>query len=49
MKKKNQKPFFAQFLESQKVEERQIKGGVWPPYDVTHKWPSDGDDDLPAS
>jgi len=47
MKKNNQKPFFAQFLESQHVNEDQIKGG-FPPYDVTHKWPSDDDEGGPT-
>ncbi|MGB0525670.1 MAG: microviridin/marinostatin family tricyclic proteinase inhibitor [Flammeovirgaceae bacterium] len=44
--KKTKKPFFAKFLEKQvkKDSQKNVKGGVWPPYDVTMKYPSDGDD-----
>ncbi len=52
-------PFFAQFLESQQTKVQQPGEAnllVWPPvslpimdYDQTHKYPSDGDDDLPSS
>lgn len=51
-------PFFARFLESQKVEAEKIHGGLpfstdkWPSdtdEDVTHKWPSDDDEDWANS
>lgn len=53
------KPFFAQFLESQQTKVQpgtEANQQVWPPittpfmdHDQTHKYPSDGDDDWPAS
>ncbi len=55
--KKSKNPFFAKFLEAQKVEENKaIKGGVLLtrkfPSDndenVTMKYPSDGDDHILA-
>ena len=44
--KSEKKPFFSKFLEKQSVEEtKNLKGGG--PIYVTHKYPSDGDDDGP--
>lgn len=41
--KNEKKPFFAKFLEAQKVDElKKVKGGA---ADVTMKYPSDGDDE----
>lgn len=47
---KPQQPFFARFLEDQQDAKvrTDVKAGIWPPYEVTMKWPSDGDDDGPA-
>ncbi len=52
--KKTKSPFFAKFLETQKVEDnKDVKGGRFPitmkhPSDaddhMTMKWPSDGDE-----
>ena len=48
--KKEKKPFFSKFLEAQKVDQTEtFKGGVWPPYDQTMKYPSDGDEGGPTS
>ena len=45
--KKEKKPFFSKFLESQSEEETEnIKGGGRIPY-ATTKYPSDTDDDGP--
>ncbi|NII28609.1 microviridin/marinostatin family tricyclic proteinase inhibitor [Pseudoflavitalea sp. X16] len=54
------KPFFAQFLEAQQAKNllrpNEANQLVWPPvslpiieHDQTMKYPSDGDDDWPAS
>lgn len=52
------KPFFAQFLESQVRVQGPTEANslVWPPVTLpikdeahTHKYPSDGDDDLPTT
>lgn len=51
-------PFFAQFLEAQARVQRPNEANmlVWPPVTLpimdeahTHKYPSDGDDDMPTT
>lgn len=42
-KKLPTKPFFARFLDEQKLQE--VTGGIVNPPDKTQKFPSDGDDE----
>ncbi len=40
-------PFFVRFLECQELPvDTEVKAGAWPPFEVTMKWPSDGDDHV---
>ncbi len=48
---KPQEPFFVRYLENQELPvETDVKAGAkTPPYEMTQKWPSDGDEQAAGS